>query len=222
MTTWTKRALSSALLATCLAAAACSSGGTSDTGTIDEALVPDTAEIMAWAEEIVAQGIRRPGYPADDWIEGWARDRFLEMGLEDVTLDPVEVDRWEPLRWSLTVWHEDRPGETLTIPCYAMPFSGNTSSDGVTGELELFVTEEGEEPEDLTGKIAIVENEFLALPQSVIRLLFSRWEYDPEGVFDGLVQTLPFSGAFQDAMEPSIEAGAIGFLGILRGATMQV
>ncbi|MBM4268876.1 MAG: M28 family peptidase [Deltaproteobacteria bacterium] len=172
---------------------------------------------MGWAEEIVAQGIRRPGYPADDWIEGWARDHFVALGLEEVTLDPVEVDRWEPLRWSLTVWHPETPNETLTIPCYAVPFSGNTSPDGVTGELEVFSTPEGEEPEDLTGKIAIVENEFLALPQSVMRALFARWEYDPEGAFDNLVQTLPFSGAFQDAMGPSIEAGAIGFLGILRG-----
>src|SRR5512139_3847378 len=74
--------------------------------TMPHAVLSDTETMMGWIEAVVAQGIRRPGYPADDWVEGWASERFREFGLENVTLDPVTVKRWEPLACSLTVWHD--------------------------------------------------------------------------------------------------------------------
>src|SRR5262249_18281674 len=83
-------------------------GGPNDGGdVVRDGLLTDSQTMMGWIAEITAQGIRRPGYPASEWIEGWARDRFVELGLEDVTLDPVTVDRWEPLDWSLTLSRPD-------------------------------------------------------------------------------------------------------------------
>ena len=39
------------------------------------------------------------------------------------------------------------------------------------------------------------------------------WAYDPDGTFPGRAQRLPFGRGAQDVMEPSIEAGALGFIG---------
>ena len=59
--------------------------------------VPTREAIFGWISEVFAQGVRRPGYPADVWAEEWVADRFREIGLDDVRLEPVDVTRWEPL-----------------------------------------------------------------------------------------------------------------------------
>ena len=175
------------------------------------AQIPTTETMVGWIAEIVDQGIRRPGYAADEWTENWARDRFIELGLQDVTLDPIEVVRWEPLRWSLRVWHEGDPENVVEIPSYPVPMSADAA--GLEGEL---VFSAGDEPPSVDGAIAVIENEFIALPQ-IATSAFATWWYDPTGELLDLVQVLPFSARFQNAMEPAIDAGAIAFIGILRG-----
>ena len=63
--------------------------------------VPPTSEIQAWIERIFSHGIRRPGYPADRWTEGFCIEQFRKLGLEKVRLEPVKLPYWEPLSWSL-------------------------------------------------------------------------------------------------------------------------
>ena len=43
---------------------------------------PSTATITRWIAQIEAQGLRRPGYPADAWTERWLRDQFLALVQE--------------------------------------------------------------------------------------------------------------------------------------------
>ena len=59
--------------------------------------VPPTSEIQAWIERIFSHGIRRPGYPADHWAEGFCVEQFRKLGLEKVRLEPVKLPYWEPL-----------------------------------------------------------------------------------------------------------------------------
>ena len=59
-------------------------------------LVPTNDDIFAVVDEIVAQGIRRPAYPADQWAEQFCLQRFRDLGLENVRLEPVDVTYWEP------------------------------------------------------------------------------------------------------------------------------
>lgn len=176
-----------------------------------QAVLTDTATMMDWIAEITAQGVRRPGYPADDWIEGWAADHFREFGLQNVTLDPVAVKRWEPHACSLTVTRIGGLDQELSLPCFPVPFSGHTT--GLEGELALST---GSEDDDLDGKIAVAENRFLALPQTVLSA-FARWVYDPLNEVPTHTQTLPFGAAFANVMGIVIERGATGFIGILRG-----
>ncbi|MEW6267941.1 MAG: M28 family peptidase, partial [Thermodesulfobacteriota bacterium] len=209
-----RRLLRATLLALAAAAAACSDSGsgTSRTGTVREELLTDSATMMGWIAEVTAQGIRRPGYPADEWIEGWARDQFLALGLEEVTLDPVAVKRWEPLGCALEAWHEDAPDERLALPCYPVPFTAAT--DGLEGELVLTDLAEGA-GQDLAGSIALVEDRLLELPLTVYTALFARWWHDPAGEFTTAVQTLPFSSRLGGGIEAAAESGAVAFVGIV-------
>lgn len=187
--------------------------GDDDAGVTRKARVPSTEVMVDWIAEIVGHGIRRPGYAADDWVEGWAVDMFTSFGLENVTLDPIEVSRWEPQRWSLEVWPEGHAQDVVSIPAYPVPFSADVV--GLEREV-VFWDGEGDANGDLQDKIVVSENEVIALPQ-VVTQIFSTWWYDPTDEFDDLVQVLPFSPSFQNAMEPTIEAGGAAFVGILRG-----
>jgi hypothetical protein len=175
--------------------------------TVHDELLPSADEMMGWIATVVEQGIRRPGYPADVWAEGWIRDQFASFGLEDITLDPVEVKRWTPQQCSLTVWPDAAPQDVRSIPCFALPYS--QPEPGLETSVALMTPDA-----DVAGKLALVDNNFIQLPQTVIRAFSSR-EYDPDGEFETGQHTLPFSFAFQNVMEPAIAAGAAGFIGIV-------
>jgi hypothetical protein len=190
--------------ATCVAAA--DGGGPAD---VSAHLLPSTELMLGWIKDIVAQGIRRPAYPADDWAIQWAVDRFTDLGLEGVRTDPIDVLRWEPRRCALAVWPMGRPAERREIPCF--PVSYSTPTAGLTGPLVMLA-----DGVDAAGRIAVLDNTFLRLPQTLL-VGFGTDSHDPRGEFATHMQTLPFSARFQDVMEPAIEAGAAGFIGIIDG-----
>lgn len=195
-----------------LALAAALALGCSDSGgggaAPEDGAVPTADEMMGWIEEIVSHGVRRPGYEADAWVERWAAERFSELGLENVELDPVEVLRWRSGGCRLEVWPAARPAERLELPCRSVPYSA--SADG----LELEIAPFGDA--SVAGRIAVVADDMLALPQSVMRA-FARAQYDPDRQLEGYVQVLPFGARLQTVMEPAIEAGARAFVGVVRG-----
>lgn len=173
----------------------------------------DIDQMMGWIEEICAQGIRRPGYPADRWVEQWAADRFREFGFEDVRLEPVPVPGWQVDSHSLEVWPAGdgvRGAAAELLPSFPLPFSAS-APDGVTAPVVPF-----DGTNDARGAVALVDLAFSQLPQTIARDLATA-VHDPAGEFDTLVQTLPFGPALQAVMEPAIEAGAVGFIGALSG-----
>jgi hypothetical protein len=155
--------------------------------------------IFGWIETIVAQGLRRPGYPADRWVEGWAAEQFRALGLQDVRLEPLELPYWEPHRAELRV------GDTR--------FTGFPLPHAAGGDIEAELTTDGDA---LAGRIAVSELDLLRMPQSGFRLLATA-AYDPDNDFDGLEQVLPFGARFREVMDPAIAAGARGFVGLLTG-----
>ena len=83
----------------------------------DECIVSED-RIHGWIEEIFGWGVRRPGYPADRKAEEFSAQRFRELGLEDVRLEPVPLPLWEPRQWSLQV---DAAGERFELRCFPLP-----------------------------------------------------------------------------------------------------
>ena len=199
-------ARATALTLACAAVAACA--GPSQTPSATPVL-PDTRTITAWIAEIEAQGIRRPGWAADDWTEQWAAAKFREWGLQDVLLDPIAVERHEEQHWSLTVWPVGAPEHAMEIPSWPIPLSAN--ADHLEGELVLSPTLDDVKP----GSIAVVEYPLMVMDQKTLRDDVARWHHDPDHEFETLQQDLPMGERFQKVMDPEIAAGAIGYIGIL-------
>jgi hypothetical protein len=186
-------------------------------------LVPDRRTIRGWIEQVFAQGVRRPGYPADLWAERFCAERFGELGLENVRLEPLSVPYWEPRSWSLRVRGR---GEPLELPCFPLPHSAPV--DALEVELAAF---DATAPRAVAGKASLYDVPLLRIPPAFpatgmgapegleeVRARGLRPEgrvYDPDGSFDGAVQVLPFAREIQWVMEPSIEAGASAFVGVL-------
>jgi hypothetical protein len=185
-------------------------------------LVPARDTILRWIERIFAEGVRRPGYPADLWCEGFCEERFREIGLENVRLEPVRLPYWEPRSWSLRV---RGPGAELEIPCFPLPHAAPTA--GLEAEIVPF---DRATPEAVRGKVSLYDVPLLRLPPAFPatgrgevdldeelagRVRTAGRVYDPEGTFEGTVQVLPFGREIQEVMEPSIRAEALAFVGVL-------
>ena len=191
--------------------------GVSDDGVIHGVDVPAVATIFGWVETVVAEGVRRPGYAADQWAEEWCAERFREIGLEDVALEPVDVLRWEPTEWSLEVTAAD--GTTTTLDCFPVPYAAPV--EGLEVELAAF---DEAAPEAVAGKAALYDVTLLRLPGDFMAGQGSiptgatpaSRSVDPDGTLPG-AHVIPFGAEFQDVLEPSMEAGAAAFIGVLSG-----
>jgi hypothetical protein len=175
-------------------------------------LVPPEGRIYGWIEQVFAQGVRRPGYPADRWTEQFCLERFREFGLENVRPEPVELPYWEPRRWSLSV-SSDGSGSTrkLELDCIPLPHAAPTPS--LEGPLVSF---DVQSPEGVKGSIALYDLPLMRVPHAALAAL-ATWHYDPEATFADTTQVLPFGREFQEVMEPVIAAGAGAFVGTLSG-----
>jgi hypothetical protein len=100
----------------------------------------------------------------------------------------------------------------MTVRCFALPFC--TPADDVEAELVPF--DDGE-PERARGAVALCDVRLGHLPHRAMQERLATWTYDPRGTFEGGAQLLPFGRGAQDVMEPSIEAGAVAFVGALTG-----
>jgi hypothetical protein len=179
---------------------------------VRQEFVPSNDAIYGDIQQIFAQGVRRPGYPADRWAEQFCLERFNELDLENVRNEPVEVPYWEPRNWSLSVWGESLDiADGLDLDCFPLPHSAPTS--GLEGQLVTFDTQS---PALARGSIALQDVPLMHVPHAYLASL-ATWYYDPEGTFANSVQVLPFSPQFQEVMEPVIAAGASGFVGALTG-----
>lgn len=173
----------------------------------DSELVPDEERIFGWIETVVAQGVRRPGHPADAWCEEWTAECFRDLGLHDVRLEPIALPVWEFGSASLTVWPTANPDSVLDLAAFALPYTLPT--EGLVAELAPF----GGDTQD---RIAVEHLELTQLPQMVARAMATS-VYDPDGDFDTLVQTLPFGARVTDLLEPIMAGGAAGYIGVLSG-----
>lgn len=167
-----------------------------------DGLVPSEEQIYGWISEVFAQGVRRPGYAADRWAETWIADQLKALGVESVRLEPVELARWEPRRWSLRVAGEE-------LPCFPLPHAAAIPPV----ELPL-VAWDPSAPERVRGAAALVGVPMLRLPYAFMCAQAS-FTHDPAGTFEGAAQVLPFGREFQAVMEPAIAAGAAAFVGVL-------
>jgi hypothetical protein len=75
-------------------------------------------EMVDWIRDIVTLGIRRPGSPQNLATEQYLAEKFREIGLTDIRLEPVDVHHWDPAETELSIAASDRH-----IPCFAVPYT---------------------------------------------------------------------------------------------------
>ena len=188
------------------------------------AKLPPVAEMLQWIEEVVAQGIRRPGYPADQWAEEFILRKFESLGLQSVRFEPVDSAFWKDSHAELLVTANSGP---VAIACFPVPLSNPT---GIEGPLACW---DPSDPSAVAGKVAVYELRFGSLPDefpvlsrrtpgngsspSPGDLVEAGWAFDPDHTFGDGRHRLPFAPEMQDTMEPAVAAGAVGFVGVLRG-----
>ncbi len=185
---------------------------------VQNALVPDGLTIFNWIETIFARGVRRPGYAADQWTEDFCLERFRQLGLEQVRLEPVTLPYWEPLESALIVRAN---GREWRLRCFSLPHSATTDGDGLERPL---VPWRDETPSAVRGAIALVDVSLMRTPADFPLMLASaitgevdtNWRrYDPVHTLTGANQLLPFSQHFMTVMDKPLAAGAVGFVGVL-------
>jgi hypothetical protein len=178
---------------------------------IRKEFVPTIAEMMDWTRQIFNQGIRRPGYPADYKIETWVEEQFKEIGLQDTTLQPVPVKKWEAYNAKLKIWMDGNASEVLDIPCFPVPYTKPVNN--IEAELYLY-SEEGPRP----GTILVSELNLLKVPVRALKALpgIDRF-YDPKNELDDLEQTVPFDFKMRKFLESPLKDDVVGFIGILSG-----
>jgi len=182
--------------------------------------VPGREAIAAWIGEVFAQGIRRPGYPADEWAEGWCAERFRALGLEAVRCEPIEVRRWEPTAWSLSA--TDAAGTTTEIGCFPLPYAAPTPPGGLDLDLAAF---DPAEPGAVAGRAALYGVRLTRLPANLLLgggsapgdpAELARRVVDPGSTL-GDPHILPFGPEIQDVTAAATAAGAAAFVGVLDG-----
>ncbi|HKY65048.1 MAG TPA: M28 family peptidase [Acidimicrobiales bacterium] len=185
-------------------------------GVIASGDFPEEAAIFGWIAEVVDQGIRRPGYEADDWAVEWSAERFREIGLDDVHLEPIDVLRWEPTGWSLEVVAAD--GTTTEIDCFPVPYAAPV--DGLEVELAAW---DSANPAGVAGKASLYDVTLLRLAGNFMADKGSGLppgttpqsrSYDPDGTL-AEPHVIPFGADIVEVMEPSMAAGAAAFIGVL-------
>ncbi len=181
---------------------------------------PTEREMCSWIEDVVARGVRRPGYEADRWTEEWIHAAFVDLGLDHVRYEPVECTYWRDTNARLDLHARD---DAATVTCSAVPLSEPTTVEAPLARLERGT------PELVRDRIAVYDVTMMTFPERFpvsARPTDSAepgspaaggWAYDPNDTFEGRLHVLPFAPEIHDTMQPAIDAGAVGFVGVLQG-----
>ena len=120
-------------------------------------------EMMAWITTIYQQGIRRPGYDADYWVEIWIEEKLKSFGFNQITLQPLKIKKWKAENPKLQIWKKSIPDDVLEIPCFPIPYTA--SAKDVNGQVTK------NQYEDLNGKIILNRLNLIKLPTSSLKNL---------------------------------------------------
>ncbi len=229
------------------AGVACSPGGGQDrakrSGTTDRAAVTRDAagiavadlasedQMFGWIEEVVRHGIRRPGYPANVWVERWIQQQFTDLGLEDVHTEPVTMSgipgadvadrpplrRWESGTSSLEV--TTATGEIRKLDHFPVPYAAPVDHL----DLEL-VAYDAEHPDAVAGKVSLHAVQRTTIPATLMATagsapkdLSRRIVDDADRSLANGKHTVPFAIGV-DPGAAAAEAKAAAFIGSLSGS----
>lgn len=178
---------------------------------------PSEDEIWGYISDVYGFGARRTGTPAALATSDYLVSRLQEFGFDDVKVESLKFDYWEPRRWKLSV---DEGAGARDLECCFVPYSGPTGPDGVSAGVVYVGSGRPAEwaGQDLAGKVALVDLQPIEVVWDQLKI-FSYLAYDPAGTAKGQSRPYPI-GWMMNYLDvyPALEkAGVTGIIGVMRG-----
>lgn len=176
--------------------------------------VPKKEEMLSWIMAMCDKGYRRPGTSASHKVEKFLENRLKSFGFQDIRRQEIKFNLWEPEYWRFTY---KLNGKVHESPCFYACYTPFTEQEGISGDL-VYIGK-GEEQDfkkvDLTGKIVVIDLEFLLLEYQALSLI-SPYIHNPkdEVLEDHNIPDMS-RGINWVAYHRAAKQGAIGFIGIL-------
>jgi hypothetical protein len=178
---------------------------TSDQGFRPDLLPPqkEVWDNLAW---MAGLGPKLTGNKAHNTYIDFLQTQMEKMGLE-VTRDHYSLPMWEAKRWEITIQSPNGDSFKPKVTSY-YPYSGQTSAEGVTGEL-FYV---GSNPtffemKELKGKIALID--FVCASREW-QMMYTQWGICPPSAHFPEAYK-PARGAVTN-LAPFVEAGALAVI----------
>ncbi len=191
--------------------------------TVDRSQFLPSSQMRQWHVELDARGLRATGSPAHEAYIDALHDRFIQAGVKDVRYEDVEMQRWTPTAWGLTVGEGGGAPEPVEVAAY-VPYSGVTPVGGVVGELAYLTAAQvgviiNRQPgatellAGLAGKIVVAETPVLPTTAGMFtRLAIDTYDHGPT-----LLPTEPYKRSWISLIAPNLleRLEAVGGLGLV-------
>lgn len=181
--------------------------------------MPDTDRIFSWIEDLVGIGYRRTGTPEGLQAAAYVKCQFEALGLEDVHYETVTSWNWQTTEAALAL--NGNPvdayptAHTFVTPDQPSEFS--TGADGLTAEIVDVGGGSALEmaAKDVEGKVVMFDLSFILPPAGFAPFVEFLWDPGLTIVEPTFFKGNPFITTFATTVEAAMEAGAVGFVGVL-------
>ena len=185
---------------------------------IDPHKFPPADLLKTWQRQLDELGLRATGTRVHERYIDTLHERLQRAGVEDVHSESVPFKRWTTHEWKLEIVGGTSAGPVKTASY--IPYTGHTSTSGVSGPLVVVDPNNPPGPGSLKGKIAIFDVTNVTLPWSYfLSIGYEGKTYDPQGIFSDPngVYSRSWLGidAIIDLLEQAGRAGARGVIGVL-------
>jgi hypothetical protein len=181
--------------------------------------MPDTDRIFGWIEDLVGIGFRRTGTPEGFAAAAYVKCQFESLGLEDVHYETATSWNWQVQDARLLMNGEavDSFPSAHSFVTPGEPSRFSTGPDGLTAEmvdigggsaLDFALN-------DVEGKIVVFDLKFQFPPLGFAPFIEFLWDPLLTIVEPELFQGNPFITNYGSVLEKAVEAGAVGFIGVL-------
>jgi hypothetical protein len=182
-----------------------------DARSVDPSQFMPEAQLREWHEELDAMGMRATGYPIHERFIDILMDRLRRVGVRQVHAEPVPFRKWTVGTWALSVGAQRVPTASY------IPYSGSTSTAGVTAPLVYVDSTTTPSPGSLAGKIALFDVPVSSVLYSEMELI-AYGKYDPHHLINPSAEySRPWGGvtALITFLDTLPAAGAVGCIGII-------
>ncbi|WP_353253971.1 M28 family peptidase [Salinisphaera sp. PC39] len=181
--------------------------------------IPGEDRIFGWIENLVDIGFRRTGTREGRMAAAYVKCQFEKLGLEDVHYETATSWNWQVDDWDLRLNGEpiDSYPVAHTFVTPGEPSEFATPPEGLTAEIvDVGLGTAAEMAfQDVEGKIVLFDLKFLLPPVGFAALMEFLWDPGLTIVEPSFFVGNPYITSYEDAAQAAMDAGAVGFVGVL-------